>query len=298
MDRIVGLDRTTAQVHDHLHDTGNLQNYHKASNVGFDPTTNPLFSDNVQYALSEFANKPMASPVHETSSGVVSTTTYQIQATANAYVGVPGEDPNATFAVYDTQGIELPITIVDVTSDAGGTSSVVGNIWHNKPYLQLSAAPNQQIMIKYGTQTTLGELPINAFLKEGVIAAEVDSDVVNAIAEIKGTAWDVTVPSDRNLVGLDNRLTTIEAVAHVHRYNIIPSGAMDGVNSIFNLPGSEEFVLGTLCVYLSGIRLPSTAIGLMGPPHNSFQILVEQEQLPVSAMNDTLEIDYILEDAP
>jgi len=202
MDRIVGLDLTTGQVHDHIHDSGDLQAYHKGSNVGFDPTTNPLTTNTVQHALAEFANKPIAAPVHEISAASVVSNRYQITSIYDAYVGVPAEDPNAVFAIYDIEGRELPITILDITDDEFGTTSVVGNTWHSNPWIQLSGVPNQQILIKFGIRSSMGDLPINAFLKEGVIVAEVDSEVTAAIADIKGTAWNVSVEPGNSMYDL------------------------------------------------------------------------------------------------
>jgi hypothetical protein len=269
-----------------------LQEYHKSSNVTYDPTNTALSTDNVQYAMDEFANKPLAAPVQETSPAVVSTSYYQITATDDAYVGVPGEDINAVFAVYDVNDYELPITITAITEDQAGTIPVSGQTWHNQPYIHFSTPPNQQIMIKYGTKTTLAALPINAFLKEGVIVAEVDSDVTGYIAEIKGTAYDVVVPSTRNLVGLDARITAMTPFLHTHIYSATPVGALDGANATFTLPGGDTYVGGTLEVFLNGTKLPSAAVNEATP--TTFQILVQIEQLPDAAVNDTLEVNYIL----
>jgi len=292
MGRIVGLDRTTAQVHAHLHDDGEVQAYHKASNTTFDPIGNPLTSANVQFALAEFANKQIAEPVQETSAAPVATPLFHVGAASEAYVGVTGEDPNAAFAIYNTDGHELDIQVLDITSDAAGTTSVAGNIWHSNPYLQLSAIPGEEILVKYGTRTSLGDLPINALLKEGVIAAEVDSEVIEAIADIKGTAWHVPVAADSNIVMLDYRIDNLEDRSHIHKTGIAPVGVMDGVNRVFTLPGAEGYVLGSLAVYLSGIRLRKTLITEID--NATFQLDIFTEQLPDSTMGDWLNVDYIL----
>jgi len=294
LERIEGLDRTTAQVHDHLHDVGDNQAYHKAGNVGFDPVPSPLIGTNVQVALSEFANKPIADPTSEQSGVPVTTSHYQVTASERAYVGTnPGDNPNSLFAVYNTDGHELPITVTGVTDDAAGLNSVVGQVWFANPYVQLSAAPNEPIIIKYGTENSLAALPIDALLKEGVIVGEIDSEVINAIADIKGTAWDTAVPSDRNLVGLDNRINAISPFLHTHRYDVIPTGIMDGVNDTFGIPGGETYVSGTLQVFLNGTKIMGNLVAEL-PGLATFRLLVFPEQLPNSAVNDTLEVNYIL----
>lgn len=291
MDRIVGLDRTTVQVHDHLHDVGAQQGYHKGSNVSFDPTLSALSEAEVQAAVTEFANKPIATPVQETSALIVTTDYYQVTSSIDAYVGTtPGVDPNSLFALYDVDGIELPITVLDVTSDQAGTTSVLGQTWHNKPYLQLSAVPNEQILVKYGVESTLASLPIDALLKEGVISAEIDSEVIAAIADIKGTAWDVPVPAQRNLVGLDTRMTAVEGLAHVHKIGVDAVGTMDGVNASFTTP--DNYVLGTLQITLSGTRLHPAMF--TEDSANAFTLVLQPEQLPNAAVQDWMICDYIL----
>lgn len=155
---------------------------------------------------STMSTKEMAKPSRHESPSSISNTYYQL--TGKVYVGESTSDnPNGLVALYDVDGNELNIAVSDITSDSAGTNSVIGSTWHTDPYIQLSSAPGVVTLFKFGTYTTLGTMPINALMTEGVITGEVDADVQSALSEIKGSsyAWNDAPPA--TLEGLNSSLS-------------------------------------------------------------------------------------------
>lgn len=292
MSRIEGLSRTTAEVEAHLDPTGHVGYDHAADESRYDTASTPLTQQNLQDALDEFSSMFLAVPVRETSAAVVGASYYQLTAAEDVWVSdTPGKDPNTLVGLYDEDGDELVgITVTDITSDQAGTTTVIGNSWHNQPYVQLSGVPGVKVMFKYGIKGQLAALPTDTLLREGVIVAEVDSDVIAAIAAIKGTAWDAPVPTGRSLDELGDRVDALE-IGDPFKFNVTPTGTQDGTNAVFTLPGTDEYQTGTLKVYLNGIKLKDSKV--QKDSSTQLTLLVETEQLPDSSIGDYIEIDYV-----
>jgi len=288
---LIGISFTTAELEAHIVNSAYPAKAHPAVDILFDPTASALSTTTVQDALDEFNLKPMAIPAQETSAGVVATSYYQVTSLTPIYVGIVPLEAVETFIGIFRASDDFELEIVtDVTSDSAGTTTVVGNTWALNPYIQFSAPPGVQIKVKYGLQSTLGELPIKTLLSEGIAVGEIEADVAAILADIKGTAFDVAVPNTRDLVGLDNRVSTLEGLAHDHEYNATPVGAQNGLNALFTLPGGDSYVTGSLKVYLNGIKLRDSLVDKTST--TTFTLLVESEQFPDSSVQDYLEIDY------
>lgn len=165
-------------------------------------------------SLDGLYDRPVALPQTEVSSGVVAANFYRLQAVTPVFVGRAGA--TAAMLVAFTEEVigasTNEITVVDITSDAGGATSIVGQGYAMQPYIWFSEAiPGVQISLRYGIEGTLGGLPEGALLVEPLKIAETQADTQAWIAQIKGDSYDANVPAAKNLVGLDGRTSALEA---------------------------------------------------------------------------------------
>jgi hypothetical protein len=54
---------------------------------------------------------------------------------------------------------------------------------------------------------------------------------------------------------INNQLDHHNLPQHIHRYHIKPLGFLDGTNKIYDIPGGEKFVAGSLRVIVNGLEL-------------------------------------------
>lgn len=290
-----GISFSTAELEEHIVNGAYPTHHHEASRITYDSSGSPLLTDLVQDALDEIANYPLAVPAQEdTGLGPVGSDVYQFQTVQPVYVGVTGgEDPNGFIGLFDTDGNEIEsITVTDVTSDLAGTTSVIGDMFATQPYIQFSGNIPEELTLKFGIESSLLSLPKNALLREGILVGEVDGDVQAFIAEIKGTNFDVPVAGDSDLVSLDSRIDALEAIDHEHAYSVEPDGTKDGVNRTFTIPSGGSYISGSLQVYIGGVRIKASGIQEDSAMQFTLTADVYDEQLPNSATNDWIEIDY------
>ena len=75
-----------------------------------------------------------------------------------------------------------------------------------------------------------------------------------------------------------------------YKSRVVPTGAQDGVNATFTLPGGAQFVLDTITVFLNGVAYQPDSI-TQGAGRTFFTIVTDT--LPVSAEGDSFWISYV-----
>lgn len=156
-------------------------------------------------------NKRIAVPQTELSSAPVNAAVYRLADATPAFVGRAGATAGSVMALLGEDIVigasGNPITIVNITSDLAGNTSVVGMGYVAQPYVHFSEAiPNVPIRIRYGVEMTLDTLPESVLINEPLWVGETDQDVRALVAEIKGGAFDRIIDANQNLQGLDTRI--------------------------------------------------------------------------------------------
>lgn len=76
-----------------------------------------------------------------------------------------------------------------------------------------------------------------------------------------------------------------------YKSDVVPTGAQDGVNTTFTIPGGKSYLPNTLTVYLNGGAYQPASITEVGPGYTTFTI--NGDTLPVSAAGDSFWISYV-----
>jgi hypothetical protein len=131
------------------------------------------------------------------------------------------------------------------------------------------------------------------------------SFVAGDIITWDGAAWDTIntayaakdQPYDNSASGLaaTNTQDAIDEVAGGalgdYKTNVVPTGAQDGVNTTFTIPGGKSYQPDTLEVFLNGNSYQPTSIVENGPGYTTFTI--SGDTLPNSSLGDSFWICYV-----
>ncbi len=140
----------------------------------------------------------------------------------DTYVGTEIEtDPNGFFDLTDQNDDELvdangdTVIIIDVQNESGNSLLGAGSpTWYGTDsqeiHLILSNAPTTDFKVLYGVKKNLSSLAVDAMLKRGVTAKQIDANVVDSIEAMRGFAWNEPVPTDKTLLGVETRVTANE----------------------------------------------------------------------------------------
>ena len=159
------------------------------------------------------------------------------------YVGSSLEDANAFFDFVDENYGELfdadgnAVEVIDLVDENGlqlPHQDVEGNDikWYGKEpgeeiHLVLSATPNlpdglTDIVVRYAVKKTMKELAVDALIKRGVTAKEVDVSVVDTISQLKGEGfkWNEPIPEGSTILGLETRVSGNEGSISTNQTSI------------------------------------------------------------------------------
>jgi hypothetical protein len=84
---------------------------------------------------------------------------------------------------------------------------------------------------------------------------------------------------------------------HEHRYHVTPIGAINGLNRDYYLPSGEEFIPGSLRVYVNGVELKKSKYYTEHPNNKGFSITTIRPALEadLNASDDMLWVHYEIE---
>ena len=181
--------------------------------------------DTAKSNSDDYANQVIAYPTEE--EGLLTELTgndYTLKYSAgDVYVGTEIEiDPNGFFDLTDQNDNELvdangdPVTITDIKDELGisllgpGTPTWYGSNMGEEIHLMVSDSPAVDFKVLYGVKKNLSGLSVDAMLKRGVTAKQIDANVVDSIEAMRGFAWNNPVPADKTLLGVETRVTNNE----------------------------------------------------------------------------------------
>ena len=89
------------------------------------------------------------------------------------------------------------------------------------------------------------------------IAGDLDYFNNNGVRSLVHTILDQleAIQDAHNYNNVTNEMDHSHIPHHVHRYHIIPVGALDAVNKSFDIPGGEKFIADSLRVVINGMEL-------------------------------------------
>lgn len=62
------------------------------------------------------------------------------------------------------------------------------------------------------------------------------------------------IQNEHNYNPVTNEIDHTHLPLHIHRYHILPVGALDGVNKEYEIPGGEKFIIGSVRVMVNGLE--------------------------------------------
>lgn len=183
------------------------------------------------------------------------------------YVGTSLEDPNSFFDLVDEKYGELfdaqgnPVKIIGIVDENGDPlprkdSNGRDIKWYGKGpdeevYLILSAIPKlpeglTDIIVRYAIRKTLKDLAVDALIKRGVTAKEVDVSVIDTISQLKGAgfAWNEPIPEDSTIIGLSTRVSNNEGKLLTHQTLIEQNAEQIGLHAT-RIESAEERISAT-----------------------------------------------------
>ena len=174
--------------------------------------------------IAEYWNQVIGYPTEEDQTVVGTTVTLNYSA-GDIYVGTEIEtDPNSFYNLttqtddecLDAEGNE--VKVVDVLDENGVTLLGVGKPeWYGagtteQVKLVLSAIPvDPNVRIHYAVKKLLRNLSKDALLKKGVTAKQIDANIIDAIENLKGKAWNEVLAEEERLAKVAERLGTAES---------------------------------------------------------------------------------------